>query len=53
MFPAVNAVYRRYFPEARQRAFLSMFQLGTAGLILKWIVLTLFYKNIHSLPALW
>jgi hypothetical protein len=31
---------------ASRRAFLSMFQLGTAGLILKWIVLPLFYKNI-------
>jgi 2-iminobutanoate/2-iminopropanoate deaminase len=46
MFPAVNAVYRRFFPENPPRAFLSMFLLGTAGLILKWIVLPLFYKNI-------
>ncbi|HXM11349.1 MAG TPA: RidA family protein [Terriglobales bacterium] len=44
MFPAVNAVYRRYFPE-NPRASLLMFLLGTAGLILKWIVSPPFYKS--------
>ena len=45
MFPAVNAVYRRYFPE-NPRASLLMFLLGTAGLILKWIVSPPFYKTV-------
>src|ERR1700691_609842 len=37
MFPAVNTVYWRYFPE-NPRASLLMFLLGTAGVIFMWVV---------------
>src|SRR5580704_7032158 len=46
--PSTGVISRK----TRRRAFLSMFLLGTAALILKWIVLPLFYKNILQLPAL-
>ena len=47
MFPAVNEVYRRYFPaNPPARMLVQCSLLGMAGLILKWIVLPPFYKTI-------
>ena len=46
MFPAVIAVYRRYFPESPPARIFINVPLGMAGLILKWIVLPPFYKTV-------
>jgi 2-iminobutanoate/2-iminopropanoate deaminase len=53
MFPAVNEVYRRYFPENPPARILSMFLLGMAVSTSRWTVSPLFCKNILLLPALW